>query len=88
MCDALACRAAVEGAFLFICAVGLVILRCVYVIYNLYCDVGYCPSLGGVMYMSGSTLGRLLHGGCLVGKTSFHILLCLCVTFAWSCFCF
>jgi hypothetical protein len=49
MCDALACRAVVEGAIVFICAVRLVILRCVCVIYDLYCNVAYCPSLGGVM---------------------------------------
>jgi hypothetical protein len=62
MCDALACRAVVEGAIVFICAVGLVTLRCVYVIYDLYCNVACCPLLGGVMQMSGGTLGLFLHG--------------------------
>jgi hypothetical protein len=49
MCDARTCRAVVEGAIVFICAVGLVTLRCVYVIYDLYCNVACCPSLASVM---------------------------------------
>jgi hypothetical protein len=49
MCDALACHAVVECAIVFICAVGLVILRCVYVIDDLYCNVACFPSLGGVL---------------------------------------
>jgi hypothetical protein len=49
MCDALACREVVEDAIVFICAVGLVTLRCVYVICDLYCNVACCPSLGSVM---------------------------------------
>jgi hypothetical protein len=49
MCDALACSAVVEGAIVFNCAVGLVTLRCVYVICDLYCNVACCHSLGSVM---------------------------------------
>jgi hypothetical protein len=49
MCDALTCRAVVEDAIVFICAVGLVTLRCVYVICDLYCNVACCPSLASVM---------------------------------------
>jgi hypothetical protein len=49
MCDALACHVVEDGAIVFICAVGLVTLRCVYVIYHLYCNVAGCPSLGGMM---------------------------------------
>jgi hypothetical protein len=49
MYDALACRAVVEGTIVFICVVGLVTLRCVYVIYDLYYNVACCPSLGSVM---------------------------------------
>jgi hypothetical protein len=49
MCDARTCRAVVEGAIVFICAVGLVTLRCVYVICNLYYNVACCPSLASAM---------------------------------------
>ena len=49
MCDARACCAVVEGVIVFICAVGLVTLRCVYVIYDLYCNVACYPSLASVM---------------------------------------
>jgi hypothetical protein len=62
MCDTLTCRVVVEDTIVFICAVGLVTLRCVYVIFDLYCNVACCPSLASVMYMSGGTLRRLLHG--------------------------
>jgi hypothetical protein len=49
MCDALTCHAVVEDAIVFICAVGLVTLRCVYVICDLYRNVACCPSLASVM---------------------------------------
>jgi hypothetical protein len=49
MCDARDCRAVIEGAIVFICVVGLVTLHCVYVIYDLYCNVACYPSLASVM---------------------------------------
>jgi hypothetical protein len=49
MCDARTCRAVVEGTIVFICAVGLVTLRYVYVICDLYCNVACCPSSASVM---------------------------------------
>jgi hypothetical protein len=36
----------------FICVVGLVALRCVYVICDLYCNVTCYPSLAGAMLLN------------------------------------
>jgi uncharacterized MAPEG superfamily protein len=43
-----------ESAIVFICAVGLVALRCVYVICDLYylCNVACCPSLTNAMLLN------------------------------------
>jgi hypothetical protein len=49
MCDALTCRGIVQDTIVYICAVGQVTLRCVYVICDLYCNVECCPSRASVM---------------------------------------
>jgi hypothetical protein len=76
MCDALACCAVVGGAIVFICVVGLVTLRRVYVIYDLYCNVACWPLAWQCDVNVRRHPWAFFARGCLVGKTSCRTLLC------------